>query len=57
MEDTGVKFPTYPYEVIKDHGGFVVRRNTALVSEIRAIKERVERQTFNSENGVLPKKI
>ena len=39
--------PTYPYETIRDHGGYLVLRNTALVAEVIAIKERQARLKFN----------
>ena len=47
--------PTYPYEVLKDHGGYLVMRNTALVAEVIAIKERVARMKLNTEDGLISK--
>lgn len=44
--------PTYPYETIRDHGGYLVQRNTALVAEVIAIKERQERLKFNTTEEV-----
>lgn len=55
MDIESPQIPTYPYEVIRDHGGFYVQRNTALVAEVLAIKERVHRMKFNSEVTCLPK--
>ena len=45
--------PTYPYETIRDHGGYYVRRNTALVAEVLAIKERAARFKLNLEDTVV----
>ena len=53
--DEQPKFPAYPYEVIRDHGGFYVRRNSALVAEVLAIKDRTQRIKFNNEVTVLSK--
>lgn len=54
MDETKPHIPTYPYEVLRDHGGYFVMRNTALVAEVLAIKERTARMKFNMEDTVLP---
>lgn len=41
--------PDDPFEVIRDHGAFHVRRNNALVAEVLAIKERIARIAFNEQ--------
>lgn len=53
--DEQPQYPAYPYEVIRDHGGFYVRRNSALIAEVLAIKDRKARIQFNMEVTVLPK--
>lgn len=51
--DEAAVIPTYPYETIRDHGGYYVRRNTALVAEVLAIKERQARFKLNLEDTVV----
>lgn len=51
--DEAAVIPPYPYETIRDHGGYYVRRNTALVAEVLAIKERAARFKLNLEDTVI----
>lgn len=48
MNDNELNYPTYPYDIILDHGSYLVKRNTALVAEVLAIKERAERNSFQN---------
>jgi len=50
----GLVIPLEPYEVLFNRGRFKVLRNTALVAEVIAMKERRVRTKLNYEDGVLP---
>lgn len=47
MDDQAL--PVYPYVVIKDHGGTVIRSNPVLIAAVLEIKARNERIKLNTE--------
>lgn len=55
MNDNNMPLPEDQFEIIRDHGAFLVRRNTALVAEILAMRERANRLKASAVDGFVSK--